>query len=156
MEHFHFLLDEAKKKHHVADHMLTQTYPLLKDPKLLLSVVSNLSAASINAMLAVLEYERLYKRVPPYSENFEQKYFLFRDTIAKKYNIPLDGVLLIKDLKSMLEEHKKSPVEFSRKDQYVICSSSYRMRTVDVPKMKSYINAINLLIDKCSKIVNKI
>ena len=42
MEKFQELREISKKKIFLADHILTQTYPLLKDPKLLLATTENI------------------------------------------------------------------------------------------------------------------
>jgi hypothetical protein len=41
MEEFQVLRDKAVEKIKIADHMLFMTYPLVKDPKLLMSILEN-------------------------------------------------------------------------------------------------------------------
>jgi hypothetical protein len=41
---------------------------------------------------------------------------------------------LVRELHHILSEHKKSPIEFARKDKFIICSPSYQTKTVD-PKL---------------------
>ena len=79
MEKFQELRDAANKKLQLADHILTMTYPIVKDPKLLLSVVENLFLAFSYGIGSVLHYERLFKRIPPFPDNFASKFELFRD-----------------------------------------------------------------------------
>ena len=43
------------------------------------------------------------------------------------------------ELKDILIKHKKSPVEFSRKDKFVICDSEYRMKTINVSDIKGFV-----------------
>ena len=50
-----------------------------------------------------------------------------------------DYLYLIKEIKDILLEHRKSPVEFVRNNRLVICSDSYHMKTVDIPKLKQYL-----------------
>ena len=64
MEKYEEIRDKAIKNIKIADHMLTQTYPLVKDPRLLLTVLENVFLSLTNAIGALLYFERLYKRVP--------------------------------------------------------------------------------------------
>jgi hypothetical protein len=57
MEKFQELREVAKKKLQLADHILTMTYPIVNDSKLLLAVVENMFLALTNAMGSVLYYE---------------------------------------------------------------------------------------------------
>ena len=42
MESYEIARDKAKRHVKIADHMLTQTYPLIQDPKLLIAVMDNI------------------------------------------------------------------------------------------------------------------
>ena len=54
MEKYEELRDMARKKIQIADHMLTMTYPMIKDPKLLLAVMENIFLALTNSIAASL------------------------------------------------------------------------------------------------------
>src|SRR3989338_261446 len=95
MEKFQESRERARRNIQLADHMLTQTYPLVKDPKLLLAVIENIFLALTNAMASVLYYERLFKRIPPFHDNFESKFYLFKMKTAMKYNIGPDYLKLM-------------------------------------------------------------
>ncbi len=125
----------AKKKLQLADHILTMTYPLVNDAKLLLAVVENIFLALTNSMASVLYYERLFKRVPPFHDNFSSKFSLFKE-YAEKKEINKEYLRLIQDMKNIILKHKKSPVEFVRKDQLIICNGDYRINTVSVNELK--------------------
>ena len=62
MERFQELREDARKRLQVADHLLTITYPLVKDAKLLLTISENLYYCVENAMNALLEHEKLFKK----------------------------------------------------------------------------------------------
>lgn len=155
MEEYQKLFIEGTKKVDVADYLLTQTYPLLKEPKLLLSVVNNLSKGCELIMDSVLCFERLYKRIPPYTNNFEQKTHVFKEKIVKRYSLNTEIINTIQDLSEIITKHNKSPIEFSRNDKFVICSPDYEMKTISVDKIKRYINSIKLLINNSNKILKK-
>ena len=80
------LIFRARNKVNAADYMLTQTYPLIKDPKILVSVINNLFKGCNYAMFSVLNFERTYKRVPLFATNFEQAYSLFKNRVSPRYD----------------------------------------------------------------------
>ncbi|MBS3098364.1 hypothetical protein J4209_06235 [Candidatus Woesearchaeota archaeon] len=155
MEKFQELRDVAKKKIYLADYMLTQTYPLIQDTRLLLAVLENIFLALTNAMGSVLYYERLFKRIPPFHDNFDSKFNMFRANVVDKYKVKGEHINLIQHIKDVIVEHKKSPVEFTRKDMFVICSDDYRMKTVSVEDIKKYVIRAKSFIEETSNIVSK-
>lgn len=155
MEDFQLAKEEAKKIIKVADHMLVMTFPLVKDPKLLMAVTENIFSSLTNAMSSLLYYERLFKRIPVFTDTFDSKMLIFKDTIVPKYNINKEYIKLINELKELLAEHSKSPVEFSRGDRFVICSGNYRMKTISVDDLKKYIAQAKLFIYDVERLVNK-
>src|SRR3989338_5812338 len=112
MEKYEELMDIARKRVQVADHMLTMTYPLVKDPKLLLAVMENIFLALTNSIGALLHYERIYKRVPPFQDTFASKFNLFQNKCSQRYSIDNEHLMMIQEIKDMILQHKKSPVEF--------------------------------------------
>jgi len=155
MEKFQELRDSAGKKLQVADYMLTMTYPLVKDPKLLLSVVENLFLAYSHSISSLLHYERLFKRIPPFQEDFSSKLDMFADRCMGKYGIDSENIRIMRDLKEIIVAHKKSPVEFSRKDSFVICDGDYSFRTISPSIIKGYVEKAKLFIRMMSSIVSK-
>src|SRR3989338_7113483 len=108
MEKFQELSDLAKKKLQLADHILTMTYPLVKDARLLLAVVENIFLSLNYAMSSVLYHEMLFKRVPPFPDNFAAKFDLFKDKCVDKYKIDQGHVKLIQEVKKLAETIKRS------------------------------------------------
>jgi hypothetical protein len=154
MEKFQELREVAKKKLQLADHILTMTYPIVNDGKLLLAVVENIFLALTNAMGSVLYYERLFKRVPPFHDNFSSKFNLFKE-YAEKKNINKEYLRLIQNIKDIIVKHKKSPVEFVRKDQFVICNGSYKVHTISVNELKEHIAKAKSFLRQTQDIVSK-
>ena len=155
MEEFQLLRETAKKKISLADHMLTMTYPLVHDTKLLLVVLENVFLAMTNAMGSVLHYERLFKRVPPFTDNFENKFILFKEKCVHKYNIDPKYTGLLREIKDIIVQHRKSPVEFVRKDRFVICTENYKIKTISVDQIKGYIAHAKNFIQLTNLIVSK-
>jgi len=155
MEKFQELRDSAGKKLKIADYMLTMTYPLVKDPKLLLSVVENLFLAYSYSISSLLHYERLFKRIPNFQDDFSSKLDLFADRCLGKYGIDSENIRIITDLREIIVAHRKSPVEFSQKDSFVICDGNYTFTTVSPSIIKGYVEKAKLFIRKMSSIVSE-
>lgn len=147
--------DKAVRNLKIADHMLTQTYPSVKDPKILLSVLENTFLSLTNAMAAILYYEQHNKRIQHFEENFNSKFDLFKLKVAGRYRIGREYVILINTIKSILVSHKKSPVEFSRKDVFVICSDQYDMKVITEKEMRGYIEKAKGFLQEMQNITSQ-
>ena len=155
MEQFQILRDKAMQKIKVADHMLFMTYPLVKDPKLLLSIIENIFASLDFSMSALLHYEKLFKQIPPFHDTFPSRFEIFKDKMIPKHRLSPNYLKLIREVQGIILEHKKSPVEFARKDKFVICSPSYSLKTVDTNLVKKYIFETKVFANSINKIVSK-
>ncbi len=155
MEKYEELRDMARKKIQIADHMLTMTYPMVKDPKLLLAVMENIFLALTNSIGSLLHYERNYKRVPPFQDTFVSKFNIFKQKCARRHNIDQEMILMVQEIKDIILQHKKSPVEFTRNDSFVICSDDYKMKTISLEKMKNYILKSKSFMQNINNIINK-
>jgi hypothetical protein len=155
MEKFQEAREKAKRNLKIADHMLFMTYPLVKDNKLLLAILENIFLALTNAMGALLYYERLFKRVPPFHDNFESKMNLFREKCTARYKLSRDYLLLMREVKELVMEHKRSPMEFARKNSLVICSESYQLRTVSLDQIKKYLGKTKDFVREVELIVSQ-
>ena len=145
--------DKAVKNLHIADHILTQTYPSLNDPKLLLAVLENLFLAMSNALTALLHHEEYHGKVPKFSDEFDSKLNLFKLKVVKQHQITPDVVAFIHDLKSKVSAHKKSPVEFARKDRFVMCSDTYQTQIISAPQLKKDLQKTKLFLHLVQSII---
>ncbi|MFC1727870.1 hypothetical protein ACFLZ7_00190 [Nanoarchaeota archaeon] len=155
MEKFFEARHKAKKYLRTADHILTMTYPLVNDPKLLLAVMDNIFLALTNSLSAILYFERYQRLIPPFHDNFESKFNIFKLKVADKYKLDREYLQCIQEVKEIIANHKKSPVEFSRKDVFVICSDKYQMQTVSINQVKSYISRTKNFIQEVEGITCK-
>ncbi|MBD3310051.1 hypothetical protein GF351_02430 [Candidatus Woesearchaeota archaeon] len=152
MEKFQEFREGARKKIKVADHILTQTYPLVKDPKLLIAVIENIFLGMSYAMSSVLYHERLFKKIPPFNDNFSSKLSVFKQKCVERYGIESRYLFLLRDLKNIIVEHRKSPMEFVRNDKFVICSDSYNLRTININDLRSYVSDAKVFIEEMGNI----
>ncbi|MBW2978412.1 hypothetical protein KY331_06210 [Candidatus Woesearchaeota archaeon] len=155
MELFQTAMERAKKNIQIADHMLSVTYPLVKDTKLLLAIIENIFLTYTNAMSAILNQDRILKKIPPFKSTFESKFNIFKQRCVDRYKIDRSYVIEMQNLKEIIVEHKKSPVEFVRKDRFVICSSTYKLKTINLETIKSYLNKAKLFIGEVTNLLSK-
>lgn len=152
MERFQELREGARKKIKLADHMLTQTYPLVKDPRLLLTVLENVFLAMSYSMSSLLYYDLLFKRVPPFADDFDSKVRVFRQRCMERYSIDNRHLMIMKELKTIILEHRKSPVEFVKNDKFIICSDEYNLRAITIGQMKKYVEDAKIFIEGMSNL----
>lgn len=131
--------DEAEKRLKVADHMLTVTYPLVKDPKLLLAILENIYLGISHTLSYVLHYLRKDKKVPSFLENFDSKYRVFVEKVVPYNNIDKVYVDYLTRMRDLLIAHRKSTMEFPRNDRFVICSEEYDVESFNAEDIKDYL-----------------
>ncbi len=154
MEKFQEAREKAIKNIKIADHMLAVTYPLIKDAKLLLTVMDNIFLALANSIAAVLYYEALYKRIPNFEDKFDSKFNLFKTNIDK-LKIDRKFVPFIQDVKNIITEHKKSAVEFRKGDRLVICSDNYSLQVLSEAQVGAYLERAKEFIEVMDRAVNE-
>lgn len=150
------MLDRANVLIKRADHMFYVTYPLVKDNKLIITMADNISNGMLCAMDAVLMYEKLYKRISIYPEDYRVKMDMFKDSVARRYNINREHVVLIQDLKKFLEERKKSGVEFVKDDKYVLFNQKREVKSLGIEKLKQNLNMSKDFLKKVNGILTNV
>lgn len=153
MENFKASLDEINRLFQIADHLVFATYPAVKELKLLISASENLYKAVMKGIEIVVEYDRMYKRVPLVKGDINSELRIFKDSCLKRYSFDPSVLLLIKDLRLLIESREKSAMEFRRKDKFVICSPSYRMNIINFHKVKLFMSQGRMFIEKLNKVV---
>ena len=153
----HHQLEKANQHFQAADHMASVTYNLLKDQKLFIAIAENLHLSFSLAIDALLQYERLYKRIPPYSENPDAKLEVFRQKVAPLYNLNRGYLIVVEELRELVQGRKSAPMEFVRQDKYVICNQDYsKITTITLEKLKSYINESKPFMRKLNLILQNV
>lgn len=156
MERFIQLKDQAKRNLDIAEHILTVTYPLLKDTKLLLGVSENIFLGLTNSMSSVLHYELIFKRIPPFYEDFDSKLNVFGRKVIPRHNIKRDNLILLQEVKDLVLKHKKAPVEFVRKDNLVMCDDEYKdVETLSAPKLRDLLERAKKFQSEMAKITEE-
>ncbi len=136
------ILKEAWEHYHAADHLLNVTYPLIKDPKLLLGIITTIN----NTLSCALNYF--------IQSNYEAPLLLKLHLLQnQKISLPKDSLSLIHTINDLLQHHEKSPVEFSRNNKMIICTKEYYLHTLSkedikelLKKTKETLNYLETLI----------
>ena len=151
MELYQELVKKSITSFRTADHLTYVTFPLIRETKLILTILDNINLSLTNAMNAALEYEKYYKRIMSIPDHFDLKYALFEDKLINKYSILRKEAQLIHQIHHILESHKQSPIEFSRRDKFVICNHNYQMKTITIPEVKEFLSQTRTIITKITK-----
>ena len=117
-------MQEAIKTLKSAEHLLSTTFPLLKDPKILLGVLDNIYRAMVRGMNITIGEEG----------TFNERFHRLQDQkIESKY------LSLLWDLHELKTMHKKSPMEFQRGSKFIICDTEYNMKTLNAKDLKEHL-----------------
>ncbi len=152
MEKFQDCSQQANKFFNTADHLTYITFPLVKEIKLMITITENLYFAVMNAMDAILEYDKLYKRIDILSNDFDLRFETFRQECAKRYNLRREYITMINELRNIILNHKKSPMEFIKNNNIVIYSQN-QVNTISMEKIKQYLPLTRQFLNDINKIL---
>lgn len=144
------LLQEINQLLKKSDYLTNTTYPVIKEPKLLCSITECLQKTTEKIIELVIYRERLYKRINVIKRPYIQEFETFKK-IAKKYDISEEEIEFIKELKRIVAAKKESPMEFKRRNKYVICSNNYNMNVLDFKKVKNYVQKTKKIVQNLNK-----
>jgi len=155
MEKYEELLIEMDRAFKTADHLAYVAYPIVKEIRLLMSIIENLDRALKAGMNAVLEYDRLYKRIGPLQESFEIRLDLFKSKIIMRHAINREYAELIEMMHELVTYKQKSPMVFQRNDKYVISNQKYKLKTLTIEDVKKYVEKAKPFIFKVHNIISR-
>ena len=73
----------------------------------------------------------------------------------KSQGLSNEEIQTILEIFRLVQKHKQSPMEFVRKDRFVICSDNYRMKTLSLADIQSYISKAKIFIERMNTITSK-
>ena len=153
MDNHRKLIESANLNFKNADHMIYVTYPIVNDPKLVMTIVEKLYSSVMDTITALLTFDYLYKRISYVPEREEDKIRLFKEFTIGRYSLNRELLILIGELKDLLDFRKRAPVEFTRKENFVVCSARYSTKTINIRKIKSYVQDIKTFLEKANRIL---
>ena len=147
-------ISQSSRKIAAADHMLTSTYPALQDPALLGSIHKLIFKSIDIAMIAFLQKLVETKQIPIYYDSFQERFRVFKNAWLSSKRESSDIAFIAEQIE-ITEEQKKSPVEFARKDTYVICDQDYSITKLTVPMLKGCVSRAKKFIKKVEAMVHE-
>ena len=142
------MIEKGKKHLLTAEYLLIQTYPTLKENKLLVTILSNLVLALDEGISFILESARKDKIIPPYNkDSLIVKIELFRKFFSEKYNIKKIQTSLMFEMDNILKMHKNSAFEFQRENKFVITDDKMNLQTITEKKTRDYYELVKKLYD---------
>jgi len=154
MEKYQQCKVESQKSMKLADHVLTMTYPIVQDPKVLKVVLNNVYESMFKTLGYLLNYERYYKDIPPFTENYSVMVEIAKP-IFIKYKISSGYIGFLYEIKETVDSQKQSDVEFVRKEKVVFASKDYDLNSISVKELKEYIAKAKLFIQDVSRVVEE-
>lgn len=140
-------LQSASKALQTADHMVYITFPLIKENRLLIKILSEIYSAVLSLVNVVLQYDSAYKRVI-LTENASENFRIFREKCSPRFGISPAELEKIIEIFKLMEEHKASPMEFVRRDKFVIMSDNLKTDTLTLDRLKDYLRTSKCLLQK--------
>lgn len=151
------LINSADKALRIADHMIYITYPLIKENKLLKSVLEQIYGIADNIIKAVLHYEWTFKRIgQPATGLFtsNSRNFELLEKCTERYNITSQEIEQLKALIDLRAKHNASSIEFTRKDKLVFISNSARAESIGLEELKKYLILLKSILRKSKAKIN--
>ncbi|MCD6590230.1 hypothetical protein J7K74_03540 [Candidatus Woesearchaeota archaeon] len=145
------MLREAMEEVRVADHMLIMTYPLVRDPKMLLAIIQKLLNACEKSLTAATSFEYEWKRINALPKEFMTKLKLLKEGFQKDYGFTPQELKIVKEVYNIIQEHRTASIEFSRHEKFIISNNDYRLRTITQDQIKRYVPIIKSFIEKIKK-----
>jgi hypothetical protein len=149
-------LQKAGRYITISDHMVITTYKVVQDPKVLVAALENTFLAIANSLAAILHFEREKKRIPPFHNNFESKWNMFQLRIIELHKeFTSEDIQFIEKIHKLVVFHKKSPVEFSKQSEYVMCSQDYDIEKLDATNVGTFIQKTREFHKKVHEVIKK-
>ena len=152
MEKFIEYLAEAERIIKTADHLIYMTFPLVKDKKLLLKILSETKIVITNCINSILQYEYLYKRIKLYKDT-KTNFRTFKEKCAPRYRITKEEIKMIIELFEIVENHKQSHFEFVKNEKIIILSENLEQKSLTVEKIKEFLWLAKNVLKKSKEVI---
>jgi hypothetical protein len=150
------LLNKAEKSLRTADHLVYITYPLIKENRLLKSVLDQLYTITEAIIKAALYYEHACKRIqtPPSMTGLSGGEVETFKKCALAFMITSPEVQRIDELLELVSKHQASSTEFVRKDRLVFMLNGSRTESISLEQLKGYLNSLKVVLQKTKNRIN--
>lgn len=133
-----------------ADHLISVTFKVVDDKRILLNVLENLYKSLLYGIDSILKYEAATKKARLFKES-RKNLQLFK-MIADAYSITSSEMRFIDEIFYITKKHKESSMEFLKNDKVIIMSDDLPYY-LQISTIQKYIENTKLIL---GKIKNKI
>ncbi|HLD04621.1 MAG TPA: hypothetical protein VJG90_02780 [Candidatus Nanoarchaeia archaeon] len=141
MEPHEDLLLQSQRQLEIAHHLLDESYPFVKDPKMLPAILEHIYYALDYSITALLRFERNHKRIAAYKDDFDEKYALLKK-VAKRYKLKATG---LDEIQVLFVKQKVTLIAFVRKEDFVMVD--HKIHTLSTAKLKGFLSKTKVFID---------
>ncbi|MGD9276775.1 MAG: hypothetical protein PVJ67_06410 [Candidatus Pacearchaeota archaeon] len=152
MEKFFENLQSAEKIIFSCDHLLYVVFPLVKDKKILLKILTDTKDAIAKCINSILQYEYIYKKIKLYKTP-EENFKVFKEKSASRFGIDKKEISLIINLFDLIDFHEKSSMEFIKDGKIVILSEGMKSETVSVKKIREFLNLSKKILKEAKFVI---
>lgn len=132
-------LEKAEKEIFLAGHLLYVSFEMVKDPKFFIAVFGHIIDSAKLALAAILGFERMHRKIPPYPSDFISQVKILRD-ISQSIGISERNIKLLESLSKIKYHGDEGVINFRRGDRYILATSDYSMETLDRERLKSFLH----------------
>lgn len=144
MELYEDLLIQAENQVKIAEHLLNETYPFVKDPKMLPAMVERLYCAADYALTAVLRFEYNHDHIPAYKDSFDEKCVVFKKKVMPRYK--LKSKYGLEEMRDLMVKHKETQLAFTRKENFIMVKN-HQIDTLTLSRVKGFLSKTKVFID---------
>ena len=126
-------LEKATDHFQTAEHLFHITFPVAKDPKLLLAIVKSISNCLEYSIEAIFSKEKITT-----PEGLLKKINAVRP-LAAKHHLSTDDIIFMLRIHEILHLQKQSPMEFKRGNTHIICSDDYNLEIVSTKDVEEFL-----------------
>ncbi|MFA5259379.1 MAG: hypothetical protein WC979_04570 [Candidatus Pacearchaeota archaeon] len=140
-------LKQALRHIQIADHITYVTFPLVNEKRLLLKIIEEINLAIICSLNCMFNYKYPLKNVDFNKDNLDLLESSLKE-ISKDYELTNEQIIKIKEIFELNQKHKKSSIEFVKKDNVVILSDNLSFQAINIQKIKEYLLLAKRIIIK--------
>ena len=149
MEDYKTLIESAYREAKVADYMIYVTSKLVRDKKVLISVLMHLDKSFNNAITAYLTRERMFRRVPPVPSDSQLLVELFFEKCAQNLKVEKELKNVMIKINKAIKAYIGRGMLLERTNKYVFIAPNYELIDLRPNEVKEWIKKniefVNLL-----------
>jgi hypothetical protein len=78
---------------------------------------------------------------------------IFKARQTRRYRLSVDFAKLIGEVRSIVDSHRESPIEFSRHGNLIICQEGFKYKILSHPMLKDYMEKAKIFIHEAELMI---